>query len=210
MAITVSLLGSGQEEQVWLRCILLLTHSTFTVEEECCYSLLQKLHNLAIIYRITPSGPTWIKACHWLHIKGLCCEQEHLILTHTSQSMADSSNNQTWPVLTFLETRQWSFFHSPFFSFFLSLTGTETALENFFHTVPVHSNEPIVSENIQHSSSDTEGSREQLWKTGPWLLHCSCTRLWNVVCRLHQGFAKRPLFRPTMHAQRGYKITAWT
>lgn len=35
-----------------------------------------------------------------------------------------------------------------------------------------------------------------LKKWSPATALCSCTRLWNVVCRLHQGFAKKPLYRP--------------
>ena len=56
--------------------------------------------------------------CNWPQIESLCCGQEHLPLT--SQSMADSFKSQTWPVLTFSETRQWSFFLSPtsFHSFY--------------------------------------------------------------------------------------------
>lgn len=78
-----------------------------------------------------------------------CTVNRNTCLSHSPQSMADSSRSQTWTVLTFFERRQWSFFLSPVFSFFLSLTETENALGNFFHTVPVHSNESIVSEHMQ-------------------------------------------------------------
>lgn len=131
--------------------------------------------------KITSSCPAWIKPRIGFTLKA-CVVNRNTWFSHTSLSMADSSKSQTWPVSTFFMTRQWSFFLSPFFSFFLSLTETETALENFFHTVPVHSNEPIVSEKIQPGRSDTEGSREQLWKTGAWLLQRVLARACEMWC----------------------------
>lgn len=89
----------------------------------------------------------------------MCCDQEHLPLTVISIN-GWFFLSQTWPLLPFFETRQWPFFLSPFFSLFSILDWS--TLENFFfHTVPFHSNEPIVSENIQPSSSETEGSSSE-------------------------------------------------
>lgn len=98
----------------------------------------------------------------------LCCERGRLILTQHLNQWAILLRVQLGRFETFLETRQWSFFHSPpSFHSFSSLTETESALENFFfHTVPVHSNESIVSENIQPRSEDAEGSDSEKVEPG--------------------------------------------
>ena len=82
--------------------------------------------------------------------------------------MADSSESPTWPVWN-IPWDQTVVILSlpPSFHSSLSLTETESALENFFfHTVPVHSNESIVSENIQPCSEDAEGSHSEKLEPG--------------------------------------------
>lgn len=70
---------------------------------------------------------------------------------------------QTVPLKAFFQTKQWLFFLSSSFSLFfifLFCRLTESSLRDIFHTVPVHSNEPIVSENMQASRSGPSGTSE--------------------------------------------------
>lgn len=60
----------------------------------------------------------------------------------------------------------------------------------------------------KHPAQQLRRRGEQSTALKNWTLAtavCSCTRLWNVVCQLHQGFAKKRLYRPIMCAQRGCK-----
>lgn len=120
----------------------------------CCSRFCLRCFNLLLFSKAVDYGD---KLNNKLKIKGLCAWQEHLLASHAvnpsqrlflfSHSLRPDSSG--------------SFFS--FFLFFLSLGRTESSLENFFHTVPVHSNEAIVWGNMQPSCSDTQRGALKYW-----------------------------------------------
>ena len=136
-----------------------------------------------------------------------CPERGHLILTqHLNQ----------WPILlrvqlgrfeAFLETRQWSFFHSPPFLFilFYPWLRLRALWRTFFFS---HCACPLKWIHCvwKHPAPQLRRRGERGATLKSWTLAtalCSCTRSWNVVCQLHQGFAKKLLYGPIVRAQRG-------
>lgn len=109
-----------------------------------------------------------------------CAPNRNTCFLHLSLSMADSSWVRLGQFEHSLRPDSGHSFSPPsFHSFYPWLKHFG---ELFFHTVPVQSNEPIVSENLQPSSSETEGSGEQLWKIGPWLLQFVLANACEMWC----------------------------